>query len=62
MLWAQEDEAAFWARGVSACPCVEAVLGSPLLPVNVERKITLQGRNLQLFKVEASLCPDYVVP
>ncbi|XP_072571519.1 plexin-B1 isoform X2 [Paramormyrops kingsleyae] len=46
----QEDEGAFWARGVSACPCVEAVLGSPLLPVNVERKITLQGRNLQLFK------------
>ncbi|XP_048858372.1 plexin-B1 [Brienomyrus brachyistius] len=45
-----EDEGTFWAWGVSACPCVEAVVGSPLLPVNVEGKITLQGRNLQLFK------------
>uniref|UniRef100_A0A8C9V7F1 Plexin b1b n=1 Tax=Scleropages formosus TaxID=113540 RepID=A0A8C9V7F1_SCLFO len=34
----------------SACPCVEAVQGSSLLPVNVDRKITLMGRNLQLFQ------------
>uniref|UniRef100_A0A8C9U3D2 Plexin b1b n=1 Tax=Scleropages formosus TaxID=113540 RepID=A0A8C9U3D2_SCLFO len=37
--------------GESACPCVEAVQGSSLLPVNVDRKITLMGRNLQLFQV-----------
>uniref|UniRef100_A0A8C9VWX3 Plexin-B1 n=1 Tax=Scleropages formosus TaxID=113540 RepID=A0A8C9VWX3_SCLFO len=36
--------------GESACPCVEAVQGSSLLPVNVDRKITLMGRNLQLFQ------------
>uniref|UniRef100_A0A674E845 Plexin-B1 n=1 Tax=Salmo trutta TaxID=8032 RepID=A0A674E845_SALTR len=32
------------------CPCVEKVQGSSLLPVNVERKITLVGRHLHLFQ------------
>uniref|UniRef100_A0AAX7VCV2 Plexin-B1 n=1 Tax=Astatotilapia calliptera TaxID=8154 RepID=A0AAX7VCV2_ASTCA len=33
------------------CPCVEKVQDSPLLPVNVERKITLVGQYLNLFQV-----------
>uniref|UniRef100_A0A8C5H9E6 Plexin-B1 n=1 Tax=Gouania willdenowi TaxID=441366 RepID=A0A8C5H9E6_GOUWI len=32
------------------CPCVEKVLDSNLLPVNVERKITLVGEHLHLFQ------------
>nr|XP_057940873.1 plexin-B1-like isoform X1 [Doryrhamphus excisus]XP_057940874.1 plexin-B1-like isoform X1 [Doryrhamphus excisus] len=32
------------------CPCVEKVEESSLLPVNVERKITLVGRHLHLFQ------------
>uniref|UniRef100_A0A673ZQL0 Plexin-B1 n=1 Tax=Salmo trutta TaxID=8032 RepID=A0A673ZQL0_SALTR len=35
----------------SDCPCVEKVQGPSLLPVNVERKITLVGRHLHLFQV-----------
>uniref|UniRef100_A0A8C2YXQ8 Plexin-B1 n=1 Tax=Cyclopterus lumpus TaxID=8103 RepID=A0A8C2YXQ8_CYCLU len=38
----------FW--GSSACPCVEKVQGSSLLPVRVERKITLLARNLHLYQ------------
>ncbi|XP_054642757.1 plexin-B1-like isoform X2 [Dunckerocampus dactyliophorus] len=34
------------------CPCVEKVQESSLLPVNVERKITLVGRHLHLFQDE----------
>uniref|UniRef100_A0A3P9N0H8 Plexin-B1 n=1 Tax=Poecilia reticulata TaxID=8081 RepID=A0A3P9N0H8_POERE len=34
------------------CPCVEKVQNSPLLPVNVERKITLVGQHLHLFQDE----------
>ncbi|XP_014888296.1 plexin-B1-like isoform X1 [Poecilia latipinna] len=34
------------------CPCVEKVHDSPLLPVNVERKITLVGQHLDLFQDE----------
>nr|XP_046222171.1 plexin-B1-like isoform X2 [Oncorhynchus gorbuscha] len=34
------------------CPCVEKVQGSSLVPVNVERKITLVGRHLHLFQDE----------
>ncbi|CAB1336795.1 unnamed protein product, partial [Coregonus sp. 'balchen'] len=34
------------------CPCVEKVLGSSLVPVNVDRKITLVGRHLHLFQDE----------
>uniref|UniRef100_A0AAQ5YIS9 Plexin-B1 n=1 Tax=Amphiprion ocellaris TaxID=80972 RepID=A0AAQ5YIS9_AMPOC len=33
------------------CPCVEKVQDSSLLPVNVERKITLVGQHLNLFQV-----------
>ncbi|XP_051518235.1 plexin-B1 isoform X1 [Myxocyprinus asiaticus] len=36
--------------GSHACPCVESVQGSSLLPVNVERKITLEGHNLHLYQ------------
>ncbi|XP_051516179.1 plexin-B1-like isoform X2 [Myxocyprinus asiaticus] len=36
--------------GSHACPCVESVQGSFLLPVNVERKITLVGHNLHLYQ------------
>ncbi|KAM3871824.1 plexin-B1 [Diretmus argenteus] len=32
------------------CPCVEKIQGSSLLPVNVERKITLVGQHLNLFQ------------
>ncbi|XP_056241782.1 plexin-B1 isoform X2 [Seriola aureovittata] len=34
------------------CPCVERVQDSSLLPVNVERKITLVGQHLNLFQDE----------
>ncbi|XP_059800740.1 plexin-B1 isoform X3 [Hypanus sabinus] len=37
-------------RGPLACPCIDDVQGSPLLPVNVERKITLMGQNLHYFQ------------
>uniref|UniRef100_A0A8C7VPJ5 Plexin-B1 n=1 Tax=Oncorhynchus mykiss TaxID=8022 RepID=A0A8C7VPJ5_ONCMY len=37
------------------CPCVEKVQGSSLVPVNVERKITLVGRHLHLFQVADDL-------
>ncbi|XP_035378202.1 plexin-B1 isoform X3 [Electrophorus electricus] len=36
--------------GVYACPCVESVEGSSLLPINTERKITLVARNLHLYQ------------
>uniref|UniRef100_A0A3B5AV80 Plexin-B1 n=1 Tax=Stegastes partitus TaxID=144197 RepID=A0A3B5AV80_9TELE len=36
----------------SECPCVEKVQDSSLLPVNVERKITLVGQHLNLFQDE----------
>uniref|UniRef100_A0A669AVN4 Plexin-B1 n=1 Tax=Oreochromis niloticus TaxID=8128 RepID=A0A669AVN4_ORENI len=38
--------------GSSACPCVEKVQGSSLLPVRVERKITLLAHNLHLYQVQ----------
>uniref|UniRef100_A0A8C1M264 Plexin-B1 n=1 Tax=Cyprinus carpio TaxID=7962 RepID=A0A8C1M264_CYPCA len=38
-------------RGPHTCPCVEGIQGSSLLPVNVERKITLLGHNLHLYQV-----------
>lgn len=34
-----------------ACPCVDRVQGSALLPVNVARQITLVGHNLHLYQV-----------
>ncbi|KAM4625433.1 plexin-B1 [Polymixia lowei] len=44
------DEGSYVSWGSSACPCVEKVQGSPLLPVRVERKITLLARNLHLYQ------------
>uniref|UniRef100_A0A671TN90 Plexin b1b n=1 Tax=Sparus aurata TaxID=8175 RepID=A0A671TN90_SPAAU len=46
----QGDEGSFVSWGSSACPCVEKVQGSSLLPVRVERKITLLARNLHLYQ------------
>ncbi|XP_035487419.2 plexin-B1 isoform X2 [Scophthalmus maximus] len=43
-------EGSFVSWGSSACPCVEKVRGSSMLPVRVERKITLQARNLHLYQ------------
>uniref|UniRef100_A0A673IM93 Plexin-B1 n=1 Tax=Sinocyclocheilus rhinocerous TaxID=307959 RepID=A0A673IM93_9TELE len=45
-----EEESLLVSRGPHACPCVEGIRGSSLLPVNVERKITLLGRNLHLYQ------------
>uniref|UniRef100_A0A3B4XE49 Plexin-B1 n=1 Tax=Seriola lalandi dorsalis TaxID=1841481 RepID=A0A3B4XE49_SERLL len=39
-------------EAVCECPCVERVQDSSLLPVNVERKITLVGQHLNLFQDE----------
>ncbi|XP_062401701.1 plexin-B1 [Sardina pilchardus] len=44
------DEGSVFSLGADACPCVEKVQGSSLLPVQVERKITLQARNLHLYQ------------
>uniref|UniRef100_A0A673ITP9 Plexin-B1 n=1 Tax=Sinocyclocheilus rhinocerous TaxID=307959 RepID=A0A673ITP9_9TELE len=49
-LRAGEVESLLVSRGPHACPCVEGIRGSSLLPVNVERKITLLGRNLHLYQ------------
>ncbi|XP_078399401.1 plexin-B1-like isoform X3 [Cetorhinus maximus] len=37
-------------KGPVACPCVDNVQGSSLLPVSTERKITLAGQNLHFFQ------------
>uniref|UniRef100_A0AAY4E1J5 Plexin-B1 n=1 Tax=Denticeps clupeoides TaxID=299321 RepID=A0AAY4E1J5_9TELE len=44
------DEGSSVSWGASACPCVEKVQGSSLLPVRVERKITLLAHNLHLYQ------------
>uniref|UniRef100_A0AAQ4PQJ5 Plexin-B1 n=1 Tax=Gasterosteus aculeatus aculeatus TaxID=481459 RepID=A0AAQ4PQJ5_GASAC len=44
------DEGSYFSWGSSACPCVEKVQGSSLLPIRVERKITLLARNLHLYQ------------
>ncbi|KAJ8369668.1 hypothetical protein SKAU_G00096960 [Synaphobranchus kaupii] len=44
------DEGSLLGMGASACPCVERVQSSTHLPVNMERKITLVGRNLHLYQ------------
>uniref|UniRef100_A0AAY4E0W0 Sema domain-containing protein n=1 Tax=Denticeps clupeoides TaxID=299321 RepID=A0AAY4E0W0_9TELE len=49
-LFAQGDEGSSVSWGASACPCVEKVQGSSLLPVRVERKITLLAHNLHLYQ------------
>uniref|UniRef100_A0A673CND3 Plexin b1a n=1 Tax=Sphaeramia orbicularis TaxID=375764 RepID=A0A673CND3_9TELE len=42
-----------WAEPAGGeCPCVDKVQDSSLLPVNVERKITLVGQHLNLFQDE----------
>ncbi|XP_026768647.3 plexin-B1 isoform X1 [Pangasianodon hypophthalmus] len=46
----QGDEGLFENWGSSACPCVEKVQGSPLLPVQTVRKINLLARNLHLYE------------
>ncbi|XP_037397231.1 plexin-B1 isoform X3 [Pygocentrus nattereri] len=48
----QGDEDSLVSGGSFACPCVETVQGSSLLPVNIERKVTLVGRNLHLYQDE----------
>ncbi|XP_038596331.1 plexin-B1 isoform X2 [Tachyglossus aculeatus] len=40
------------SQGPDACPCVQSVQGSSLLPVNVEREITLLARNFHLYQDE----------
>ncbi|XP_041130451.1 plexin-B1-like [Polyodon spathula] len=49
-LYTVGEEAVGVSWGPEDCPCVESVQGSALLPVNVERKITLVGKNLHLFQ------------
>uniref|UniRef100_A0A8C2HLT6 Plexin b1a n=1 Tax=Cyprinus carpio TaxID=7962 RepID=A0A8C2HLT6_CYPCA len=49
-LFLLEEESLLVSRGSHACPCVEGIQSSSLLPVNVERKITLLGRNLHLYQ------------
>uniref|UniRef100_A0A8C7VJ99 Plexin-B1 n=1 Tax=Oncorhynchus mykiss TaxID=8022 RepID=A0A8C7VJ99_ONCMY len=44
------DSGSYVSWGSSACPCVEKVQGSHLLPVRVARKITLFARNLHLYQ------------
>ncbi|EMP30067.1 Plexin-B1 [Chelonia mydas] len=36
--------------GPGACPCVQGIQGSSLLPVNVKQKITLLGKNFNLYQ------------
>lgn len=62
----QGDEGSYVSWGSSACPCVEKVQGSSLLPVRVERKITLLAHNLHLYQVQhttasslLAACPVY---
>ncbi|XP_004704039.1 plexin-B1 [Echinops telfairi] len=45
-LW--EPEEVGWGAG--ACPCVDSVQGSTLLPVLVEHQVRLLGRNLRVFQ------------
>uniref|UniRef100_A0AAV2M6E5 Plexin-B1 n=1 Tax=Knipowitschia caucasica TaxID=637954 RepID=A0AAV2M6E5_KNICA len=44
------DEGSYVSWGASACPCVEKIQGSSLLPVRVKRKITLLAHNLHLYQ------------
>lgn len=43
------------------CPCVEKVQDSALLPVNVERKVTLVGKHLNVFQVTSGHGADSAV-
>uniref|UniRef100_A0A8C1LE75 Plexin-B1 n=1 Tax=Cyprinus carpio TaxID=7962 RepID=A0A8C1LE75_CYPCA len=44
------DEGRFVNLGASACPCVEKIEGSSLLPVLTQRKISLLARNLHVYQ------------
>uniref|UniRef100_A0A673NQF9 Plexin-B1 n=1 Tax=Sinocyclocheilus rhinocerous TaxID=307959 RepID=A0A673NQF9_9TELE len=46
----EADEGTFVNWGASACPCVEKIQGSSLLPVLTQRKISLLARNLHLYQ------------
>ncbi|CAM4623047.1 unnamed protein product [Leuciscus chuanchicus] len=46
----QADEGTLVNWGASACPCVEKIQGSSLLPVLTQRKISLLARNLHLYQ------------
>nr|XP_014353505.1 PREDICTED: plexin-B1-like [Latimeria chalumnae] len=37
-------------KGPDACPCMDEIYGSVLIPVGYDTKLTLIGRNLQLYK------------
>lgn len=50
-MFAQDNEGSLVSEASYSCPCVERVQGSPLLPVNIARQITLIGRNLHLYQV-----------
>ncbi|XP_063147479.1 plexin-B1 [Candoia aspera] len=39
-----------YSWGPEACPCVRGIQGSSLMPVNVQRKITLIGQNFHLYQ------------
>ncbi|XP_026538823.1 plexin-B1-like [Notechis scutatus] len=39
-----------YSWGPEACPCVTSIQGSSLMPVNVQRKITLIGKNFHLYQ------------
>ncbi|OCT85892.1 plexin-B1 [Xenopus laevis] len=43
-----DEEELVW--GPESCPCVESIQSSSLLPVNVERKITLVGKNFHHYQ------------
>uniref|UniRef100_A0A8C2J7F6 Plexin-B1 n=1 Tax=Cyprinus carpio TaxID=7962 RepID=A0A8C2J7F6_CYPCA len=45
-----EHVSTFVNWGASACPCVEKIQGSSLLPVLTQRKISLLARNLHLYQ------------
>ncbi|XP_028824360.1 plexin-B1-like [Denticeps clupeoides] len=52
IIFNQHNEEFLVISGASACPCIERIQGVSLLPVSVDRKITLTGRNLHLYKDE----------
>ncbi|XP_036435387.1 plexin-B3 [Colossoma macropomum] len=39
-------------RGADSCPCVWALESSPLIPVGFDTQLSLQGKNLDIFKDE----------
>ncbi|XP_065263201.1 plexin-B1 isoform X2 [Emys orbicularis] len=48
IIYNERNEEFSWGPG--ACPCVQGIQGSSLLPVNVEQKITLLGKNFHLYQ------------